>query len=93
MLGKDRGFALPRGATLNAESTTNNVVIGSVVIRPIESGRYLTEAPRVDLDGRSVLGGSKVIDGENLNSRIYHSPLRSAMPAFTGQNDDNSCQI
>ena len=44
-LGKDRGYTLPKGSSLNAESTTNNVVIGSVTIQPIESGKFLSEAP------------------------------------------------
>jgi len=36
----DRGYILPRGAQLGGE-TTNSIVIGSVTIMPIESGKFI----------------------------------------------------
>jgi hypothetical protein len=42
-LGKDRGYVLPKGTPLNNE-VTNNLVIQSVTIKPIESGKWLDPA-------------------------------------------------
>jgi hypothetical protein len=52
---QDRGYILPRGTQLGGESTTNTVVIGSVTITPIESGKFL------DADGQAI---ECSIDGE-----------------------------
>jgi hypothetical protein len=40
---------------LNPDGTTNNVMIGSVVIQPIESGKFLTAA---GVEIESVTGGN-----------------------------------
>jgi hypothetical protein len=50
---QDRGYVLPRGAQLSGD-TTNNVMIGSVTIQPIESGKFLTAA---GVEIESVTGG------------------------------------
>ena len=56
---KSRGYALPKGAAANAETSTTNVMIATVTIQPIESGKWLTSAPGVELE--SVTGG--IVDG------------------------------
>ena len=56
--GRSRGYILPKGAALTAE-TTNNVVIQSVTIRAVESGKFVTGPDEVDEP--SVLGGSKLL--------------------------------
>ena len=54
-IGKTRGWTFPRGTELSFGDTTNNVVIGSVVIQPIKSGEFVTGPPEIEIE--SVTGG------------------------------------
>jgi hypothetical protein len=58
-LAKDRGYSLPKGSGLNAE-VTNAVVIGSINIMPIESGKFVG-------DDTQVIEGS--VTGEIIDDR------------------------
>jgi hypothetical protein len=54
---------LPKGTALNAE-VSNTMMISSVIVNAVPSGKYLAEAPgaEIEVDGRSLLGGREVID-------------------------------
>jgi hypothetical protein len=60
---RDRGYVLPKGTALNAE-VSNTMMISSVIVNAVPSGKYLAEAPgaEIEVDGRSLLGGREVID-------------------------------
>jgi hypothetical protein len=45
---KDRGYILPKGVALGGDVTNNNLIVQSIVVQPIESGRF------VDGDGRLI---------------------------------------
>ena len=65
---RDRGYGLPRGATLGDNQT--NVTIQSVTISPIRSGEFL-DAPGIEIDGRAVLGGRTIEpDDDDDKSRL-----------------------
>jgi hypothetical protein len=61
---RDRGYSLPKGTSLNT-GDVSNVMIGSVVIRAVESGKYLAEPPDVTIEGPSAtVVPLRVIEGD-----------------------------
>jgi hypothetical protein len=63
---KDRGYVLPRGTALNAESTTNVTMIGSVTVTAVESGKFIGPTGVLEEGDGPVIEGEKgPIEGEN----------------------------